>query len=105
MTQKDRRILKEFARRVRSRFPEARIWAFGSRARGNAAPDSDLDVCIVVDRLDEADDREIISAAWEVGFADDVVISTITFSREEFTTGPLTQSPIVQSIRRDGVAA
>ena len=105
MTEKDREILKAFARRVRSRFPKASIWAFGSRVRGNAAPDSDLDVCVVVDRLGEENDREILTAAWEVGFAEDVVISTMTFSREEFATGPLTQSPIVQEIHRHGVAA
>lgn len=105
MTEKDRQILKEFARRVRSSSPEARIWAFGSRARGNAPPDSDLDVCVVVDGLDEAGDREIMGAAWEVGFANDVVICTVTFRLDEFTTGPLASSPIVKAIQRDGVAA
>lgn len=105
MVEKDSRILREFASRVRSRFPEARIWAFGSRARGEADTDSDLDVCVVVDHLDEARDREIINTAWEVGFAGDVVISTVTFSRDEFTSGPIAHSPIVQAIRRDGVAA
>jgi len=105
MTEEDLRILKEFASRVRRMFPEASIWAFGSRARGEAAPDSDLDVCVVVDELDEARDREITTAAWEVGFAAGVVISTLTFSRDEFTAGPLASSPIVREIRRNGVAA
>ena len=105
MTERDRQILKDVARRVRSLFPEARIWAFGSRARGDAPPDSDMDVCVVVDGLDEAGDRAIMAAAWEVGFANDVVISTVTFRLEEFTTGPLASSPIVQAIQRDGVAA
>lgn len=44
----DRRMLHEFAARVRERQPHARVWAFGSRARGDAAPDSDLDLCVVV---------------------------------------------------------
>ena len=104
MIEKDSRILRDFAQRVRIRFPEASIWAFGSRVRGDAVPASDLDVCIVVDRLDEAGDSDIMAAAWEVGFDADVVISTVTFSREEFTTGPLVQSPIVQAIHQDGVA-
>lgn len=105
MTEEDREVLHEFALRVRSRFPDADIWAFGSRARGDAPVDSDLDVCVVLDQLDEARDREIMAAAWEVGFAHDVVVSTLTFSAEEFSTGPLAQSPIVQVIRREGVAA
>ena len=36
MTAHDRSILEIFAARVRQHFPEARIWAFGSRARGDA---------------------------------------------------------------------
>jgi uncharacterized protein len=45
MTKRDRSILEIFAARVRQHFPEARIWAFGSRARGDATWESDLDVC------------------------------------------------------------
>ena len=105
MTEKDERVLQEFALRVRLPFPDAAIWAFGSRARGEAAPESDLDVCVVVDRLDEAGDEQIMSAAWETGFAADVVISTVTFSRDQFTAGPLAHSPLVQAIQRDGVTA
>lgn len=105
MTQHDRGILAEFAQRVRSRFPEARVWAFGSRARGDAAPDSDLDVCVVVDRLDEAGDKDIMAAAWEVGFPHDIVISTLTFSHDAFTVGPLSQNSVVHDIRRYGVSA
>ena len=105
MTETDRHILKEFARRIRQRFPEADIWAFGSRARGNADADSDLDVCVVVDGLDEDKDRQIMAIAWEVGFAVEIVISTVTFSQDELTNGPLSESAIVREIRRDGVAA
>ena len=104
MNDYDNQVLQEFVRRLRSRFPDARVWAFGSRVRGDAAPDSDLDVCIVVDRLDEQRDREISGIAWEVGFVNDVVISTVTFSRQEFAAGPLAVSPIVTSILHDGIA-
>ena len=105
MTESDDRVLREFASRVRERFPEAQVRAFGSRACGRADPESDLDVCVVISSLDEAADQEIIGMAWEVGFAHDVLISTVTFSAEEFTESPLSHSPLVQAIQRDGVAA
>ena len=103
MTDADSQVLQEFAGRVRLRFPEARVWAFGSRARGDASPESDLDVCVVVDRLNDQRDRDIIGIAWEVGFSHEVVISTVTFSQAEFAAGPLAVSPIVTSILHDGV--
>ncbi len=105
MTEADRAVLKEFAARVRERFPGARVKAFGSRAGGEAAPDSDLDVCVVVDALDEKKDHEIMSLAWEVGVPHDVLISTVTFSYDEIASGPLSESPIVRKIESEGVAA
>ena len=48
----DSQILETFATQVRQHFPEARIWAFGSRARGEGTWESDLDVCVVLDRHD-----------------------------------------------------
>ena len=105
MTESDAQILREFASRVRGQFPEAQVRAFGSRVCGNADQESDLDVCVVLSSFDEAADKKIIDIAWEVGFAHDVLISTVTFSAEEFTESPLSQSPLVQAIRRDGVAA
>ena len=35
MADRDRQILELFAARVRERFPDADVWAFGSRARGD----------------------------------------------------------------------
>jgi len=47
MSKQDRKILDQFTSLVRERFPDARIWAFGSRARGNATWESDFDICII----------------------------------------------------------
>jgi DNA polymerase sigma len=105
MTKRDRHILDEFARRVREAFPTAELRAFGSRAAGRASPDSDMDVCVVLPTLDEEADHRVMGVAWEVGFANDVVISTVTFSRDEFSQGPLSCSPLVLEIQRHGVAA
>ena len=57
-----------------------------------------------INRLDEQRDREIMGSAWEVGFAHDMVISTVTFSQAEFSAGPIAVSPIVTSILHDGIA-
>ncbi len=105
MTPADRAVLEELARRVRAAFPTARIWAFGSRARGDASPDSDLDVCVVVERLDRASRTRLSDLAWEVGFASGVVISTVAYSRQEFEEGPCAASALVRTVLREGVAA
>jgi antitoxin ChpS len=40
-----------FAERVRQGEPTARLVLFGSRARGDHGPESDLDVAVVTDRM------------------------------------------------------
>ena len=44
MIKEERKIFKEFADRVHERFSYARVWAFGSRARGKATWESDFDM-------------------------------------------------------------
>lgn len=90
---------------MRGRFPDARLWAFGSRARGEAEWDSDFDICVVLERLDAGADQRLSDTAWEVGFAHDRVITVIPFSREEFERGPFSESTLVETIRREGIAA
>lgn len=105
MANRDRQILDLFAARVRERFPDADIWAFGSRARGDATWESDLDVCVVVDHLTSEDPYTLWNIAWEIGFEQDMLISAVPFSKDEFEHGPCSESPLVLNILREGIPA
>ena len=105
MQQRDQAILEEFAGRVRALYPSARIWAFGSRTRADARADSDLDVCVVLNEVSPEIRTVISDLAWEVGFDNDLLISTVLFSTEMFERGRCSASGIVHTIREEGVAA
>jgi len=105
MAEQDRRILSEFSARVCKRFPDARIWAFGSRARGGAEWDSDFDICIVLNQIDQKVDRWIRDVAWEIGFENDRVITTVLINKEQFEYGPMSESTLVANILREGISA
>jgi predicted nucleotidyltransferase len=79
MAERDRQILDLFATRVRERFPDADVWAFGSRARGDATWESDLDVCVVVDQLANEDRYTLWHIAWEISFEQEMLISAVPF--------------------------
>ena len=105
MSKQDRRILDQFTSRVRERFPEARIWAFGSRARGNATWESDFDICIVLNQVNQETDRWIRDIAWEVGFENELVITTVVFDFDQFENGPMSESTLVANVLQEGVAS
>jgi predicted nucleotidyltransferase len=105
MSKQDRRIFDQFTSRVRERFPDARIWAFGSRARGNATWESDFDICIVLNQVNQETDRWIRDIAWEVGFENERVITTVVFDFDQFENGPMSESTLVANVLQEGVAS
>jgi len=105
MSKVDKKILNELKTRVHERFSVARIWAFGSRVRGNATWDSDFDVFIVLSEVDQEADRWIRDIAWEVGFENDRVITTILIDKEQFEHGPMSESTLVANVLREGISA
>lgn len=106
MDDRDRMILRQFAARVRRLEPRARIWAFGSRVRGDAEEFSDLDLCVVLpDDLTVQRRRAIRAIAWEVGFEHDRLVTTVAFGEEQFENGPMSAHPLVKNILSEGLAA
>ncbi len=103
MDPKSQAAMHDFAARVRARMPDARIWAFGSRVRGDHGEFSDLDLCVVAPNLDAAADRYIMDCAWDAYYAHDVVITTVTYSLREFEEGPCSARPLVRTILHEGL--
>lgn len=94
-----------FAQQVRTVAPEARIAAFGSRARGAAHPESDFDLCVVLPAVTPSLRDAIYAVAWNIGFTEGCVLAPIVLSEEDFERAPLSASTLVVNIRREGVAA
>lgn len=103
LAEEDTRIAKEFKDRLTASFRVLDFMVYGSRATGNATPESDLDIFIVVESLTSQERRRISEIAWEVGFEMDRVISTFVASRDQLRIGPLAANPILQSIESEGI--
>ena len=68
--------IQEITRRLVEYYQPVKVYLFGSTARGDAGPDSDLDFCVVVP--DETATAKLsVRSAWEavrgVGYANDVI--------------------------------
>jgi predicted nucleotidyltransferase len=74
--------LAEVVRRLVEAYQPERIYLFGSVARGDAGPDSDYDLLIVVpDDAPQAKRRSRLAyeALWHTGIAADVLVCTHTY--------------------------
>ncbi len=105
MHSKPLRILRAFADRIRADFPNAQIWAFGSYVNGTASKDSDMDLCVALPEMSSDNRIAISDIAWEVGLANDILLSTIVVSQHDFDQGAVSYSPLLDTIRNEGVAA
>lgn len=104
MTAAERTILERFKGLVSERVAPHKLVLFGSRARGDADPDSDLDVIVVVEGHADQTNRDWISdCAWEAGFDSGIVIVPLVYGRAEWEQGPERHSLLVQAVEREGV--
>jgi len=76
----------EFVDRVRGRFDRQLIAAvlFGSRARGEAESDSDMDVLVVMSNADPEIRKEIRHLAVEVWLEHDIYLSTRVWGQDQW---------------------
>ncbi len=80
-----------------------RLSLYGSRARGDFDPDSDVDVAIVVRDLTSELKTRILSAVADVELESDVPLSTLVFSEERFMQLLTGERRIALDIEREGI--
>lgn len=101
------RLIDELKGRLSAAYGE-RLHAmilFGSEARGDARPDSDIDVLAVLEAMtgDYGDELERgLTAVYPVALRLGRRVSVKPLAREEYEQG---DSPLLREVRRSGVAA
>ena len=100
----DLRIARQFRQRLLEITPIQRLVVYGSRARGDAEAESDLDLFVELPEVTSELRSRIYDLAWEVGFANGVVISTFIASFQSLSNSPLAANPLLRAIETEGIA-
>jgi predicted nucleotidyltransferase len=105
LTQNEHNALKEFSSLLMSHFPDNYLYSclFGSKSRGDAHKDSDLDVVVILKDVNYKTKCAVIDLAYEELLKTDVDISPLIFSQNDYERQRLGGYPIVQEIERDKV--
>jgi len=100
----ERAVLDKFKELVSGRIRVHKTILFGSRARGDADPESDLDVVVVLEGEAGADTKDFVSdCAWEAGFDHGIVVVPVVFGRDEWESGPERESLFVRAVEAEGI--
>lgn len=84
--------------------PQAQTILYGSEARGDARPDSDIDLLVLVDsdKLTYSDKDRIIAPFYDIELETGIIISILIMLRKEWENRPFL-TPFQDNINKEGI--
>lgn len=106
LTPQTQAAVAEFVSRVRAALGQNLLGVrlFGSRARGDSRPDSDIDIALVVEADRTRAEDVAIDIAFDVNVASDLYISPRVIERRVLEHPVWRTTGFVQALEREGVA-
>lgn len=93
--------LEEIVRRLVDAYQPAQVYLFGSHARGDAGPDSDFDLLLVVPD-DASPQRRRSRLAYEVLRGTGIAVDVIVWTHDYFSRRQVVRSSLPAVIAREG---
>ncbi len=104
LTEKERQALKELVEELKKLYGDnlSRVILYGSKARGDATEDSDIDILVVLKEYKNiSEEREKVhSVKCPICYKYDLVISVIIRNEQEYLTR---LSPLLLNIKKEGI--
>lgn len=100
----EQQLLDRVRQTIRQAEPEAHLTLFGSRARGEATPESDWDLLIVLDgEVDPQRADAVRHRLYDLALDTDTVLSAIIYSRERWESPRYRATSLHAQVAADGV--
>ena len=103
LAQNEISALREFKSKILEKFPGSEIILFGSKARGDATRESDLDVLAILPVDSSAEIvHELSALQLRVELDYDVVIGLVAEGKQRWNSPKFSVMPLRQNIEREG---
>ena len=98
-----KRILQRIKLIANQSDPTARVYLYGSRARGTARPDSDWDLLILIgkEKVSDEDEKKITWPLYDLEFETGEVLSPMVYSEQEWFS-KYKVTPFYSMVMREG---
>lgn len=105
LTSKEKQIIEEFKKKIQERYPEeqAHLTLFGSRARGQAKKESDMDLLVVIRSEDWRLGDRIREIGYQLELEHGIVLSIQVVSRKHLEQLKAIGSQFLQEVEREGI--
>lgn len=103
MTEQINQVVTRLVEGLSPHIEVVRVYAYGSRVRGDADIGSDLDLLVELREVTKEARQRILDRAWELSPEEGYVISVVIVSQEAFEHGPLSLSQFARNVRREGI--
>ena len=101
---REKKAIAKATRLLKEQFSVKEVILFGSKARGDDDPESDIDLLLLTSEPLHWKEREdILNALFDIEMEFDVVTSILDATVSEWNDGVFTFFPIHKDISRDGV--
>lgn len=103
MNTPDKGTLDRIKALINEQAPDARIYLFGSRTRGNVRSESDWDLLILLnkEKVSPLEEAKIIGALYELEFEIGQIISPLVYSTKEWHS-KYCVTPFYKNIMQEG---
>ncbi|NPV29952.1 MAG: nucleotidyltransferase domain-containing protein [Firmicutes bacterium] len=101
----DKKAVVEFCTLLRRKLKDnlRQIRLFGSKARGDDDPESDIDILLLVEKRDPVVEDQIIDIAYEVSLKYDVVMMPVVLSVDEYLSSLSRASLFYRHTQNEGL--
>lgn len=103
LTRDESTALSELKEALVRDFPLVELRLFGSKARGDSDPESDIDVLVVLEDMSWDIEKAVSRLCFNINIEHGVLLVPVLYSRADYESELTRVTPFYQNVRTEGV--